>query len=194
MKKLKDILYGVSVESVKGSTEISIQTVEFDSRNIASGSLFVAQKGLVVDGHTFIEGVIQDGAVAVICQDLPKEMPEGVTFVEVSDANEALAIMASNFYDNPSAELTLVGVTGTNGKTTIASLLANQFQKAGFKSGLISTIKILIGDKEIPATHTTPDSLAINKPKPIITAIKNIAVFRHLESLGNMLNLIFKST
>ena len=163
MKKLKDILYGVSVESVKGSTEIVIQSVEFDSRNIASGSLFAAQKGLIVDGHTFIEGVIQDGAVAIICQDLPKEMPEGVTFVQVRDTNEALAIMASNFYDNPSEELTLVGVTGTNGKTTIASLLANQFQKAGFKSGLISTIKILIGDKEIPATHTTPDSLAINR-------------------------------
>ena len=92
-----------------------------------------------------------------------KETPEGVTFVQVDDSNEALAIIASNFYDIPSAELTLVGVTGTNGKTTIATLLADQFQKAGCKSGLISTIKILIGDKDIPATHTTPDSLTINK-------------------------------
>jgi len=156
-------LYGVSVESVKGSTNIDMHAVEFDSRKISKGSLFVAQKGLIVDGHTFISGAILDGATAIICQDFPKNTPEGVTFIQVNDANEALAIVASNFYDNPSAELTLVGVTGTNGKTTIATLLADQFQKAGFTSGLISTIKILVGDKNIPATHTTPDSLTINR-------------------------------
>ncbi len=163
LKKLKDILYGVSVESVKGSTNIEVKAVEFDSRNMASGSLFVAQKGLVVDGHTFISGAILDGATTIVCEDFPNETPEGVTFVQVVDANEALAVLASNFYDNPSEELTLVGVTGTNGKTTIATLLADQFQKAGYKSGLISTIKILIGQKEVPATHTTPDSLTINR-------------------------------
>lgn len=163
MKKLKDILYGVSVESVKGSTDIAIRGVAFDSRHIDSESLFVAQKGLVVDGHTFISGAISDGATAIICQDFPNETPEGVTFVQVEDSNEALAVIASNFYDNPSSDLILVGVTGTNGKTTIATLLAKQFEKAGFKSGLISTIKILVGDKEIPTTHTTPDSLMINK-------------------------------
>ncbi|MCP4884543.1 MAG: UDP-N-acetylmuramoyl-L-alanyl-D-glutamate--2,6-diaminopimelate ligase [Flavobacteriales bacterium] len=163
MKKLKDILYGVSVESVKGSTNIDISAVEFDSRKISEGSLFVAQKGLIVDGHTFISEVILDGATAIVCQDFPENTPEGVTFIQVGDANEALAVIASNFYDNPSAELTLVGVTGTNGKTTIATLLADQFQKAGFTSGLISTIKILVGDKYIPATHTTPDSLTINR-------------------------------
>lgn len=163
MKKLKDILYGVSVESVKGSTDIGIRSVAFDSREIESGSLFVAQKGLVADGHTFISGAISDGATAIVCQDFPDETPEGVTFVRVADSNEALAVIASNFYDNPSSDLILVGVTGTNGKTTIATLLAMQFQKTGFKSGLISTIKILVGDKEIPATHTTPDSLMINK-------------------------------
>ena len=163
MKKLKDILYGVSVESVKGSTNIDIHAVEFDSRKISNGALFVAQKGLIVDGHTFISGAILDGATAIICQDFPKNTPEGVTFIQVNDANEALAVIASNFYDNPSSELILVGVTGTNGKTTIATLLADQFQKAGFTSGLISTIKILIGDKNIPATHTTPDSLTINR-------------------------------
>ncbi len=163
MKKLKDILYGVSVESVKGSTNIDVHAVAFDSRKITSGSLFVAQKGLIVDGHTFISRAILDGAVSVVCEDFPNETPEGVTFVQVADANEALALLASNFYDNPSEELTLVGITGTNGKTTIATLLADQFQKAGYTSGLISTIKILIGHKEIPATHTTPDSLTINK-------------------------------
>ena len=156
-------MYGVSVESVKGSTNIDIHTVEFDSRKISEGSLFVAQKGLIVDGHTFISGVILEGATAVVCQDFPEDTPEGVTFVQVKDANEALAVIASNFYDNPSGDLTLVGVTGTNGKTTIATLLADQFQKAGFTSGLISTIKILIGDRNIPATHTTPDSLTINR-------------------------------
>lgn len=156
-------MYGVSVESVKGSTNIDIQAVEFDSRKISEGSLFVAQKGLIVDGHTFISGVILEGATAVVCQDFPEDTPEGVTFVQVKDSNEALAVIASNFYDNPSGDLTLVGVTGTNGKTTIATLLADQFQKAGFTSGLISTIKILIGDKNIPATHTTPDSLTINR-------------------------------
>ncbi len=156
-------MYGVSVESVKGSTNIDISAVEFDSRKISEGSLFVAQKGLIVDGHTFISEVILDGATAIVCQDFPENTPEGVTFIQVGDANEALAVIASNFYDNPSAELTLVGVTGTNGKTTIATLLADQFQKAGFTSGLISTIKILVGDKYIPATHTTPDSLTINR-------------------------------
>lgn len=156
-------MYGVSVESVKGSTNIDIHTVEFDSRKISEGSLFVAQKGLIVDGHTFISGVILEGATAVVCQDFPEDTPEGVTFVQVKDANEALAVIASNFYDNPSGDLTLVGVTGTNGKTTIATLLADQFQKAGFTSGLISTIKILIGNKNIPATHTTPDSITINR-------------------------------
>ena len=156
-------MYGVSVESVKGSTNIDIHAVEFDSRKISNGSLFVAQKGLIVDGHTFISGAILDGATAIICQDFPKNTPEGVTFIQVNDANEALAVIASNFYDNPSSELILVGVTGTNGKTTIATLLADQFQKAGFTSGLISTIKILVGDKNIPATHTTPDSLTINR-------------------------------
>ena len=156
-------MYGVSVESVKGSTELSIAAVEFDSRKIVSDTLFVAQKGLLFDGHSFISKAIEMGASVVVCEDLPTEMPNGVTFVQVVDANEALAILASNFYDNPSADLVLVGVTGTNGKTTIATLLAEHYAKAGFKSGLISTIKIQIGEEEIPATHTTPDSVTINR-------------------------------
>ena len=156
-------MYGVSVESVKGSTDISIAAVEFDSRKVASDTLFVAQKGLLFDGHTFITAAIELGASVIICQDLPVEMPDGITFVQVIDANEALAILASNFYDNPSSELILVGVTGTNGKTTIATLLAEHYAKAGYKSGLISTIQIRIGKEEIPATHTTPDSVTINR-------------------------------
>jgi len=155
-------LYGVSVESVKGSTDISVAGVEFDSRKIVSDSLFVAQKGLLFDGHAFISTAISDGATAVVCQDFPEETPEGVTFVQVLDSNEALAILSSNFYDNPSSDLVLIGVTGTNGKTTIATLLAEHYAKGGYKSGLISTIKILIGEKEIPTSHTTPDSVTIN--------------------------------
>ncbi|MGI9532744.1 UDP-N-acetylmuramoyl-L-alanyl-D-glutamate--2,6-diaminopimelate ligase [Lutimonas sp.] len=162
MKKLTDILYGVSVESVKGSTAVTVSAVEFDSRKIMSDALFVAQKGLLFDGHEFISTAIASGARVVVCQDMPKETPEGVTFIQVLDANEALAILASNFYDNPSSELVLVGVTGTNGKTTIATLLCEHFSKAGFKSGLISTIKISIGEEELEATHTTPDSVTIN--------------------------------
>lgn len=156
-------MYGVSVESVKGSTEIGIAAVEFDSRKVVSDTLFVAQKGLLFDGHSFVSTAIELGATVIVCQDLPVEMADGVTFVQVIDANEALAILASNFYDNPSSELILVGVTGTNGKTTIATLLAEHYDKAGYKSGLISTIKIQIGEEEITATHTTPDSVTINR-------------------------------
>lgn len=163
MKKLKDILYGVSVESVKGTTDKEVGAVEFDSRMVTKDSVFVAQKGLLFDGHEFIDRAISQGAVSVICQQFPDHTPDGVTFVQVADTNLALALMSSNFYDNPSAELNLIGVTGTNGKTTIATLLAEHFQKAGFQSGLISTIMIKIGDQEIPATHTTPDSVRINK-------------------------------
>jgi UDP-N-acetylmuramoyl-L-alanyl-D-glutamate--2,6-diaminopimelate ligase len=142
---------------------VGVASVEFDSRKIEKGSLFVAQKGLVFDGHQFIAQVIEQGASAIVCLQIPELDAEGVTFVTVRDTDEALAILASNFYDNPSSDLTLVGVTGTNGKTTIATLLASQFEKAGRKSGLISTIKIKVGEKEIPTTHTTPDSVMINK-------------------------------
>lgn len=156
-------MYGVSVESIKGSTDISVIGLEFDSRKIESASLFIAQKGLLFDGHAFIETAIANGATAIVCQDFPDETQEGVTFVKVLDSNEALAILSSNFYDNPSSDLVLIGVTGTNGKTTIATLLAEHYAKGRYKSGLISTIKILIGDQEIPATHTTPDSVTINR-------------------------------
>lgn len=156
-------MYGVSVESVKGSTEVSIAAVEFDSRKVEPGVLFVAQKGLLFDGHSFISAAIEKGAAAVVCQDLPRKMPDGVTFVKVNDANEALAVLASNFFDNPSSDLILVGVTGTNGKTTIATLLAEHYSKSGHKSGLISTIKIKVGEEELSATHTTPDSVTINR-------------------------------
>lgn len=163
MKKLKDILYKVSVEAVYGNTDIEVSQVNFDSRKVTQNDLFVAQKGVTVDGHRFISKAINLGATSVICEDLPENRVEGVTYVQVQDSDATLAIVASNFYDNPSSKLTLVGVTGTNGKTTIASLLYQLFFKAGYKTGLLSTVKIVIDRAEYPATHTTPDSVTINK-------------------------------
>ena len=163
MKPLKDILYGVAVEAVVGSTSCEIEQIEFDSRRVGEGSLFVAQRGLNFDGHAFIDTALEKGARAVLCEDLPKNTSDKVTYVAVKDTQEALAKAAANFFDNPSQELDLVGVTGTNGKTTIATLLYNLFQKAGRPSGLISTIRIRVAEEEFPATHTTPDSVTINR-------------------------------
>jgi len=163
LKNLKDILYKVAVESVIGPTELPITKVAFDSREVKRGSLFVAQKGFVFDGHQFIDKAIEKGAIAIICEDMPDIRVSNVSYIKVADSNEALAILVSNFYDNPSEKLKLIGVTGTNGKTTIASLLYSLFQRAGYKTGLISTIKILIDEVEQAATHTTPDSVTINK-------------------------------
>ena len=163
MKLLKDILYGVSVEAVIGSTGKEIRSIEFDSRKVTEGTVFVAQKGLTVDGHDFIEASISKGAKAVICENFPVNKTEGVTYVRVVDSQIALAQAAANFYDNPSEGLQLIGVTGTNGKTTVTTLLYKLFQKAGKPAGLISTIRICIGDEQYPATHTTPDSITINR-------------------------------
>jgi UDP-N-acetylmuramoyl-L-alanyl-D-glutamate--2,6-diaminopimelate ligase len=163
LPNLKDILYKVAVEKVVGSTNISINAVQFDSRKVIESTLFVAQKGLHFDAHEFINQTIQNGAVAIICEDLPQKMEGHVTYIQVLDSNEALAIIAANFYNNPSEKLQLVGVTGTNGKTTVATLLYRLFKKSGNKVGLLSTIKIMVDDKELPATHTTPDSITINK-------------------------------
>jgi len=160
---LRDILYRASLEAVKGATDIAIGKIEFDSRLVSSGDAFVAIKGTQSDGHSFIEKAIALGAVAVICQELPENATEGVTYVQVKDTGAALAAMAANFYGNPSHSLKLVGITGTNGKTTIATLLYQLFKNAGFKAGLLSTVKVMVADTEYKATHTTPDSLTINR-------------------------------
>jgi len=163
VKVLKDILYKVSINTVVGTTGVAVRAIEFDSRKIETGSVFVAIRGLVADGHRFIGTAVKNGAVAVVCETLPQEMVEGVTYIEVDNTHRALAFMASNFYNSPSENLKLVGVTGTNGKTTVASLLYQLFKKAGYKVGLLSTVKIMVDDKAYKATHTTPDSLTINK-------------------------------
>ncbi|MGQ7946490.1 UDP-N-acetylmuramoyl-L-alanyl-D-glutamate--2,6-diaminopimelate ligase [Flavobacterium sp. WC2509] len=162
MSILKDILYKVAIESVTGSTEIAINQLHFDSRKIEANDVFVAIRGSISDGHDFIEKAIGLGATVVICDTLPESLTNGVTYVCVKDTNSAMAFMAANYYDNPSQKLKLVGITGTNGKTTIASLLYQLFKKAGFKVGLLSTVKILVDEVEHKATHTTPDSITIN--------------------------------
>jgi UDP-N-acetylmuramoyl-L-alanyl-D-glutamate--2,6-diaminopimelate ligase len=162
LKNLKDILYKVAINKVFGTTALMVENIVFDSRKIKNNDVFVAQKGIAVDGYLYIDTAIKLGATAIVCESFPQAQKEGVTYIQVVDANVALAIMASNFYDNPSAKIPLVGVTGTNGKTTIASLLYQLFKKAGYKVGLLSTVKILVDKTEYKATHTTPDSVTIN--------------------------------
>ncbi len=163
MAQLKDILYKVTINAVSGSTGVEVNAVDFDSRNIKQNDVFVAITGTAVDGHDFIETAITNGAVAVVCETLPEKLQDGITYVEVAHSSQALAFMAANYYGNPSENLRLVGVTGTNGKTTVTTLLYQLFKKAGYKVGLLSTVKIMVDDQEHKATHTTPDSLTINK-------------------------------
>ena len=163
MKLLKDILFGVSLTAVNGSTDILVNAVCFNSKNVGMDDVFVAIKGTLTDGHLYISKAIDKGAKAIVCETSPEQIVNGVTYVTVKDGNTALAVMASNFYDNPSKNLKLIGVTGTNGKTTVSSLLYQLFKKAGYKVGLLSTIKILVDETEYKTTHTTPDALTINK-------------------------------
>ena len=163
MKVLKDILYGVGLTGVTGSTAIEIDQIHFDSRKVGANDVFVAIKGTATDGHRYINQVQKAGATAIVCEDLPEEVSDNITYVQVRDSKTALAIMAANYYDNPSSDLKLVGITGTNGKTTVSSLLYQLFQKAGYKVGLISTIRIMVDKKEYPTTHTTPDAMTINR-------------------------------
>jgi len=161
--QLKDILYGVRITAVSGTTSCDIASVRFDSREVQKSDAFVAIKGTLTDGHKFIDQVVKAGARAIICEHLPSEMIDDVTYVQVESGNQALALMASNYYGTPSKNLKLVGVTGTNGKTTVSSLLYQLFKKAGYKVGLLSTIKIMVDDTVYPTKHTTPDALVINK-------------------------------
>ena len=160
---LKDILYKVTINAVVGTTNVSINAIQFNSRDIVENDLFVAIKGSLADGHDYIEKAIEQGAIVVVCENLPEEKNEGVSYIKVENSSSALAIMASNFYGNPSANLKLVGVTGTNGKTTIATLLFQLFKNAGYKVGLLSTVVIKVNNQDYKATHTTPDSLTINR-------------------------------
>lgn len=162
MKKGKDIFAQITIKSVVGTTERGLSAVHFDSREVSKDSVFVALKGTLSDGHQFIDKAIEKGAIYIVCEKLPKTLQKEISYIEVEDSHKALAEMASAFYGNPSSKLKLVGITGTNGKTTIATLLYQLFQKAGYKAGLLSTVKIKVGEETFKATHTTPNPLIIN--------------------------------
>lgn len=163
MKKLNNILYNVSLKAVSGPTDRTFNYLQFDSRKIGANDAFVAIKGTQSDGHDFIDKAIAQGATIIICEQLPETLSEDITFVEVANSAKALSIMAGNYYDNPSNKLKLVGITGTNGKTTVATLLYHLFSKLGYKTGLLSTIENRIGQEVLPATHTTADALQLNQ-------------------------------
>lgn len=162
MAELDKILVNIDCQLLAGSARQEIVSVVFDSRKVIPGCLFVAVKGTKYDGHQFIAGAIEAGATAVICEDVPSYLPSGITVVKSADSAMALGQAASNFYGNPSSSLKLVGVTGTNGKTTIATLLYRMFRGLGYKCGLFSTVCNFIEDREMPATHTTPDPVQLN--------------------------------
>lgn len=159
---LKDILYKVPIEKTIGTTAVAINNLHFDSRKVELNDVFVAIRGSLYDGHDYIKMASEKGALAIICESLPELIINGITYVQVADSNRALALMADNYFGNPSESLKLIGVTGTNGKTTISSLLYDLFKAAGYETGLLSTVKIMVGEKEHKATHTTPDPLTIN--------------------------------
>ena len=161
--KLSELLQNIKPTKTLGNMDVDIKGIEIDSRKVARGGLFVAMKGTQVDGHSFIPKALELGAVAVLCEDLPEKCPENVTFVQVTSTEEAVGPVATQFYGNPSTRLKLVGVTGTNGKTTIATLLYNMFRKFGHKCGLLSTVCNYIEDEAIPASHTTPDAIELNR-------------------------------
>ena len=162
MKRLQDIIASVEVLQVVGDLQTEIVALNYDSRRVAAGDCFFAVVGVQSDGHNYIPQAVERGACAVVCERLPESPAEGVCYVRVADTNAAMADMAAAFYDHPSRELQLVGVTGTNGKTTTATLLYDLFRMLGYRAGLISTVVYRVGEREIESTHTTPDSIRLN--------------------------------
>jgi UDP-N-acetylmuramoyl-L-alanyl-D-glutamate--2,6-diaminopimelate ligase len=162
MALLQDILFRVKIRSVEGATAVDVKDLQIDSRKVSSGSAFIAIKGSSADGHQFIDTAVNNGAKAIICETLPADRKEGITYVQVESSAAAAGYMAHNYYGQPSERIKLVGVTGTNGKTTIATLLYKLFTKLGYTCGLLSTVQNHIGDKIVPATHTTPDAISLN--------------------------------
>ncbi|MEO7922654.1 MAG: UDP-N-acetylmuramoyl-L-alanyl-D-glutamate--2,6-diaminopimelate ligase [Chitinophagaceae bacterium] len=160
---LQDVLYKVAIRSVAGSTSVEVKDIQIDSRKVRPGSLFVAVKGATADGHQFIDKAIENGAAVIVAEEMPGERKEAVVYVQAERSAAAAAYMAVNFFGKPSGKLKLVGVTGTNGKTTIATLLYKLFTRLGYTCGLISTVENKIGEKTVPATHTTPDAISLNE-------------------------------
>lgn len=161
--KLQELLKNIKPTTIEGNTDVEITGVNIDSRKIKDGHLFVAMKGTQVDGHKFIGKAIKSGAKAILCEDMPQEKNDGVCYIQVASTEDAVGKVATLFFGDPSKHLKLVGVTGTNGKTTIATLLYNMFRKFGYKVGLLSTVCNYIDDREVPADHTTPDPIELNE-------------------------------
>ena len=161
--KLQELLKNIKPTTIEGNTDVEITGVNIDSRKIKDGHLFVAMKGTQVDGHKFIGKAIESGAKAILCEDMPQEKNDGVCYIQVASTEDAVGKVATLFFGDPSKHLKLVGVTGTNGKTTIATLLYNMFRKFGYKVGLLSTVCNYIDDREVPADHTTPDPIELNE-------------------------------
>ncbi len=160
---LNELLKKIETTNVVGDTGVEIAEVNIDSRAVAAGHMFIALKGTVTDGHQYIDKAVAQGAAAVVCEDMPEHQAEGVAYVQVASTTDAVGVLATTFYGNPSEHLKLVGVTGTNGKTTIATLLYNMFRKLGHKCGLLSTVCNYIEDEAVPADHTTPDPIELNR-------------------------------
>lgn len=163
MAILRDILYKVALKEVEGKNDIDVKGIALDSREVKANYVFVATKGSVSDGHKYIDVAIENGAIAIICEVLPEKKTEGITYLKVQDSTKALAVLAANFYGNPSKQISLVGVTGTNGKSTITTLLFQLFTGLGYKCGLISTIEYKVFNKVYAATHTTPNVIRLNE-------------------------------
>jgi UDP-N-acetylmuramoyl-L-alanyl-D-glutamate--2,6-diaminopimelate ligase len=161
MKIFKDILYKVSLTSTVGNMEVKVNALAFDSRQVKEGTVFVAIKGTQVDGHEYIDNALESGAIAIVCEQLPASLQPGITYVEVQNTAKALGILASNFFENPSENIKVVAITGTNGKTTTATLLHQLFIRMGYSTGLLSTVENKINDQVIPSTHTTPDAISV---------------------------------
>jgi UDP-N-acetylmuramoyl-L-alanyl-D-glutamate--2,6-diaminopimelate ligase len=162
MKSLVDLLRNVNIKHIQGATDRTISSITNDSREVKQGSMFFAVKGTRVDGHSFIKQVIEKGAIAIVCENIPESISDGVTYIQVDNSSYASGSIASNWFNNPSQKLKLVGITGTNGKTTTVTLLFNLFRELGYHTGLLSTILNRIDDEIIPSTHTTPDAIQLN--------------------------------
>ncbi len=163
MKLLSDLLYKTGIEEVKGNINLAISSICFDSRKVTRDTLFIATKGTFVDGHMFIQSAIDDGAMAIVCEAFPEDILDKITYIKVKSSSNALGVIASNFYDNPSENIKMIGITGTNGKTTTATLLYLLYRSLAKKVGLLSTVKNKIIGETIPSTHTTPDAIILNE-------------------------------
>ncbi|MBF25666.1 MAG: UDP-N-acetylmuramoyl-L-alanyl-D-glutamate--2,6-diaminopimelate ligase [Flavobacteriales bacterium] len=190
MKLLRELIYRIDCESILGNTDISISSIHFNSSQISTNSLFIAIKGVSQDGHDYILDSIKLGAIAIICEQIPEKKVDGITYVKVKNSSNAMGILSSNYYDNPSRKLKLIGITGTNGKTSIAYFLFSLFQKLNIKVGLLSTIEYRVNTLSFPSTHTTPNPIELNRLLSIMVEEECEFCFMEVSSHGISQNRI----